>query len=981
MSGRPLTFDAWLAAAAALPQQGERLARLRAARKAHAPRRRAAWDRRSPVWAQEAKRRAEHIGHARDLEGALAIIAAVYPLTAVCHDTAGEALLLRAWANVLQYHEQYEDCLLISGVAVALYRQRGETYNVAVAQMVQVGALGALERFDEALALAGEIGPAFEQSGSRLARGVLANALGRIYTALWRLDEARPQYELARQLFLADKQTRHAAWALHNIGHLAARQDNPRQAEEILLQAYEEFVADGDLVSAVKCRFNLARVMIFQARLRAALGHLDAARSHLAQVAALRRERGEAALPDSGYVDQLEAEVRAHLHEYAEAESLLRRALALFDELGRKLETAETQVKLALLLAGEGSAEKIAEALALLKAAIALSGGLGAPLFAAWVRLIQAEILLHLTRRAEAHDLAGQAAAAFRQAGLRLRLAQALATQADGLAGDEPGAARALYGEALAHIGQDAALVAVRCRQGLGRLALDEGDAPAAEADYRRAAAILEELRFTLAGHAQKARFLENKQALYEELLTAIMAQPGREAELLEQVERHKAGALAELLLGRPPDPTTDPAVRALMDERDRLAVRLDHHLAALDNTQLGGPAGDAPSAPTLAAHDQYAAHQAALLRRQLRTLEEDIAGRHDPAADWRAMPAASAANIHALLDEQTCLIAYFATRDGAVAALTAGHTPGDVVIHPLAVDAATLAVEWRKARPRMNTPAARAYLGRLYDWLIRPLEARLRGHARLLILPHRDLFLLPFAAFFDSRQGAYLVERWSPQLAPSATVLAWCQGQPAPGRGALLVGYPGLPDTPDFLSGVEQEIARLAGRLPHAVQLLGPEATEERLMAQAGGNEIIHLAGHAYFNALYPLESGMPLMGGPWLRASDLFMRYGLLGGATVVLSGCQTGQGEPAGSEVLGLISAFLYAGARGVISSLWKADDAATVELMDALYAGLTQGQPTAAALRQAQLALLGSASHQTPYFWGGFQLTGAEARLAI
>ena len=118
--------------------------------------------------------------------------------------------------------------------------------------------------------------------------------------------------------------------------------------------------------------------------------------------------------------------------------------------------------------------------------------------------------------------------------------------------------------------------------------------------------------------------------------------------------------------------------------------------------------------------------------------------------------------------------------------------------------------------------------------------------------------------------------------------------------------------------------------------------------------------------------------MGGPWLRASDLFLRHGLLGGATVVLSGCQTGQGQPAGSEVLGLISAFFYAGARGVVASLWKVDDAATAILMGHFYDGLARGRPTAEALRQAQVAMLAGDDYRLPYYWGAFQLTGAERR---
>ena len=60
-------------------------------------------------------------------------------------------------------------------------------------------------------------------------------------------------------------------------------------------------------------------------------------------------------------------------------------------------------------------------------------------------------------------------------------------------------------------------------------------------------------------------------------------------------------------------------------------------------------------------------------------------------------------------------------------------------------------------------------------------------------------------------------------------------------------------------------------------------------------------------------------------------------------------------AGDELLGLQRAFLYAGARAVLCTLWEAADFVTLLLMDRFYADLRRGQPPAAALRDAQAAL--------------------------
>ena len=91
------------------------------------------------------------------------------------------------------------------------------------------------------------------------------------------------------------------------------------------------------------------------------------------------------------------------------------------------------------------------------------------------------------------------------------------------------------------------------------------------------------------------------------------------------------------------------------------------------------------------------------------------------------------------------------------------------------------------------------------------------------------------------------------------------------------------------------------------------------------------------------------------------------------VVLSACQTGQGRMWNAEgVSGLARAFLYAGSRGVLCSLWRVDDAATAELMVALDSGLKAGQAASEALRSAQIAMI--QDERPPLEWAPFILIG-------
>jgi CHAT domain-containing protein len=95
------------------------------------------------------------------------------------------------------------------------------------------------------------------------------------------------------------------------------------------------------------------------------------------------------------------------------------------------------------------------------------------------------------------------------------------------------------------------------------------------------------------------------------------------------------------------------------------------------------------------------------------------------------------------------------------------------------------------------------------------------------------------------------------------------------------------------------------------------------------------------------------------------------------VVLSGCRTGLGkEVSGEGILGLTRAFMYAGAKRVVASLWQVNDAATAELMKRFYREMLGEKrlSPAAALRAAQLAMWRSGRWSAPYYWAGFALQG-------
>jgi CHAT domain-containing protein len=144
----------------------------------------------------------------------------------------------------------------------------------------------------------------------------------------------------------------------------------------------------------------------------------------------------------------------------------------------------------------------------------------------------------------------------------------------------------------------------------------------------------------------------------------------------------------------------------------------------------------------------------------------------------------------------------------------------------------------------------------------------------------------------------------------------------------------------------------------------------------------ILHLATHALLNNDHPELSGILLSlidssgvrQDGFLRLQDIYKLK--LPVDLVVLSACQTGLGKDVrGEGLISLTRGFFYAGASGVVASLWKVDDDATAELMKHFYREMFEnGRSPAAALREAQLKMRQSNRWQDPYYWAGFVIQG-------
>jgi CHAT domain-containing protein/tetratricopeptide (TPR) repeat protein len=298
-----------------------------------------------------------------------------------------------------------------------------------------------------------------------------------------------------------------------------------------------------------------------------------------------------------------------------------------------------------------------------------------------------------------------------------------------------------------------------------------------------------------------------------------------------------------------------------------------------------------------------------------------------------------------------------------------------------------------------------------LYRLLVEPIpEAKMA--TRLIIAPDGVLNLLPFEALRDQR-GEYLLKSRVISYVPSGTILdALRRGKavaraprpllavgdvayenqggagrriPAPGtvRGRVLRGMADLSglrlhDLPQTRQEVE-EIARIVG--PESVILLGKDATETSFKKEPLDQfRVLHLAVHGFADAQYPERSALVLGIDPKSDDDGLLQVREIirlrLNAELTTLSACDTGVGKLQGQEgVSNLVEAFLVAGSKSVVASLWSADDTFASALMDRFYQRLDQGEDTSSALRGAKLDLFAKYGGQvSPFYWAAFVPVG-------
>lgn len=305
--------------------------------------------------------------------------------------------------------------------------------------------------------------------------------------------------------------------------------------------------------------------------------------------------------------------------------------------------------------------------------------------------------------------------------------------------------------------------------------------------------------------------------------------------------------------------------------------------------------------------------------------------------------------------------------------------------------------LQWRQSIENYQSPgqdriallaAYREEAHQLYLELLAPVISPMEDIDRLIIISSGILDLVPFEALLSQlptptaavQDYPYLLKKYTISYSYSASLqwslhqLPLSAGQQMAGFAPSFDGSSGWPSLSCSAAMFDQVMASSNGDI-YADQL----ASIAQFREVAQRYRLLHLATHAQAN---PDQGDFSFIvfgdgngGYDSLFAKDLYLYD--LEAELIILSACETALGTLYNSEgVISLARAFHYAGARSVLTTLWRVNEGANCSLLEQFYAALDSGMDKKDALRTAKLKYLDEADPRAahPVYWAGFQLLG-------
>jgi CHAT domain-containing protein/predicted negative regulator of RcsB-dependent stress response len=534
----------------------------------------------------------------------------------------------------------------------------------------------------------------------------------------------------------------------------------------------------------------------------------------------------------------------------------------------------------------------------------------------------------------------------------------------------------------------------------LGFAHLGLNQMPEARQAFSEAISTIEKLR------AQTSGGVEESQRHFELMLDAyhgmlrISVQENHALEALIFAERAKARGLLDMMAeGRV------SVLKAMTAEEQEKEGRLKAALTQTNTQVTNATQANKPDAVSI---NEFKS-QREKARLEYEAFQNSLYAAHPELRIQRGeAPVINAEELKELLPDATnALLEYVVMSERIyLFAITKANGKAEIKVYALPLKRTELAREIEIFRRQLAARdlGFRASALKLYEKLLRPALAQLRGKTNLIIAPDDTLWDLPFQALLSAR-NRFLIEDAAISYAPSLTVLREMSrrqknqrfaaasstllalgnplvGKETIGRAELRLRDEKLTPLPEAEEEVKA-LRQLYGASRSKVYI-GAEAREDRVKSEAGQAKILHFAAHGMLNNSSPMYSHLALAEGVanedgLLEAWELMQLD--LKAELAVLSACETARGRiGAGEGMIGLSWAMFVAGVPSLVVSQWKVESAGTRDLMVNFHrAWMSQPEARkklskAEALRQAALSVMKNEETRHPFYWAGFVLVG-------
>ena len=538
--------------------------------------------------------------------------------------------------------------------------------------------------------------------------------------------------------------------------------------------------------------------------------------------------------------------------------------------------------------------------------------------------------------------------------------------------------------------------LAIKALNTLGDAYRKSGKTDQARQAFLDAISAVERLRSQAAVPLEQGQnFFYNRISPYQGMVSLCVAQD-KPADALIAAERYRSRAVIDSLRSGKIDITKEMTAEERNEEK-----RLASNLASL-NAQAAKekPREDTQKADDLTQDLKQARLDYEGFQTRLYAAHPDLKIKR---AEFQPISIDQCADL--LPDSNAALLEYVISQDTTyLFVLTRGHSPDkhvQVKVYDLRAkeqDLSKLAEHFRESLAARSLTYS-DLAAQIYNLLLRPATADLAGKNSLIIVPDGVLWELPFQAL-QSAPDHFLLQDHAISYAPSLTALREMSRHTHGKRGAA--SDPSLLALGNAMVGKEassrikaafmdaalepipeaETQVRMLGQLyaRHRSRIyLGPDATEDRLKADASGFRILHLAAHGILNDASPMYSQIILSRAQGSDDDGILEAWEVanmdLKADLVVLSACDTARGRVASGEgMIGLTWAFFVAGVPATVVSQWSVDSEGTSALMVQFHRNLLAGMTKAEALRRAELKLSRDPRYNHPFYWAPFVVVG-------